>query len=200
MARAVTVARVQTIEIAFNWRWAPVVLLGTWLLAHDVLPARFPTWELSTSWITAGAAVLAGEAALLLHELSHALLARCYGQRVQRIVFHGFLAETIVDDDLAQAEHTVMIALVGPAANLLLAVAVAGLRLALSSQGALDAFLLMFLIGNAAAAGLSLVPLGKSDGARALHALRAPLLQGFWGLEAEVAGQRQNEHDQDQQP
>ena len=198
MPRALTIARVQTIEIALHWRWAPVVLLGTWLLGHDVLPARFPTWELQTDWITAGAAVLAGEAALLLHELSHALLARWFGQRVKRIVFHGFLAETIVDDDLTQAQHTLMIALVGPATNLILALAVEGLRLALSSRGPLDAFLLMFLIGNAAAAALSLLPLGKSDGARALHALRTPSLQHFGGLEAELASQRQNEHDQDQ--
>ena len=99
--RAVTVARVQAIEIALNWRWAPVLLLGTWLLAQNVLPARYPTWELSTNWITAGAAVLAGEAALLLHELGHAVLARWHGQQhVTRIVFHGFLAETVVDEGL----------------------------------------------------------------------------------------------------
>jgi Zn-dependent protease len=194
VARALTVARVQTIEIALNWRWVPLVMLGTWLLAHDLLPARFPTWGLSATWITAGAAVMAGEAALLLHELSHALVAKCYGQRVERIVFHGFLAETIVNDDSTRPGHTVRIALAGPATNLLLAVVVAGLRVALSSHGPLDAFLLMLLLGNAAAAGLSLIPLGKSDGARALHALRAPSV----GSEVEVGGQRQDQNDQDE--
>ena len=74
--RPFTVVRVQAVEISVNWRWVPVVILGSWLLAHNVLPARFPTWELATTWVTAIAAVLGGEAALLLHELSHALVAR----------------------------------------------------------------------------------------------------------------------------
>ena len=79
------------------WRWVPVLVLGTWLLAVNVLPARFPLWEVSTNWLTAGAAVLAGELALLLHELSHALVARGRGQEVTRIIFHGFRAQTMVE-------------------------------------------------------------------------------------------------------
>ena len=74
-ARAITVARLDAIEIAFNWRWAPILLLGTVLLAHSILPVRYPAWEPSTTWVTSLAVVLAGEMALLLHELSHALVA-----------------------------------------------------------------------------------------------------------------------------
>ena len=173
MARALTVARVQSVEIALHWRWAPVLVLATWLLAHDVLPSRFPGWELATDWVTSAAAVLAGEAALLLHEFSHALLARWYGRRVTRIVFHGFLAETIVDDYLPLAGHTMVIAVVGPVTNLLLAILALGLQVLLSSEGPLEVFLLMLVLGNLAAAVLSLVPFGRSDGARALEALRA---------------------------
>src|SRR5207249_563504 len=96
LPRALTVARVQAIDISLDWRWAPVLALGTWLLAQNVLPARFPTWPISMSWLIAAAAVLAGEVALLL----------------------------------------------------------------------------MLAIGNAAAAALSLLPIGGSDGARALRGLR----------------------------
>jgi Zn-dependent protease len=193
--RAVTVARVQAIEIALNWRWAPVLLLGTWLLAQNVLPARYPTWELTTNWITAGAAVLAGEAALLLHELGHAVLARWHGQQhVTRIVFHGFLAETVVDEGLPEPLPEALIALMGPAINLVLAGLAEVMRTTLISQGPLDVFLLMLALGNAAAAALSLLPIGASDGARALRALRRQS-----SLEAQIASQRQDKHDQNQQ-
>jgi Zn-dependent protease len=185
---------VQAIEIALNWRWAPILLLGTWLLAQNVLPARFPTWEVSTSWLTAVAAVLAGEAALLLHELGHALVARRDGLRVTRIVFHGFRAQTIVDSGVAAA-HDTWIALAGPSVNVVLVGLAAGLRALLSTSGALDAFLLMLLLGNAAAAVLSLVPLGPSDGARVLSGLR----RRRSALEAEVPGQRQDQNNEDQQ-
>jgi Zn-dependent protease len=192
--RAVTVARVHAIEITLNWRWAPILLLGTWLLAQNVLPARFPTWAVSTSWLTAGAAVLAGEAALLLHELGHALVARRDGLRVTRIVFHGFHAQTIVDSAIDPPVHDLWIALAGPSVNLVLVVLAAALRVALGTSGALDAFLLMLLLGNAATAVLSLLPLGPSDGARALSGLR----RRRNALEAEVPGQRQDQNDEDQ--
>jgi Zn-dependent protease len=185
---AITVARVQAIEISVNWRWAPILALGTWLLAQNVLPARFPAWELSTTWITSIAAVLAGEGALLLHELSHALVARRHGQHVSRIVFHGFLAETLVGDGLPTPSQVALIALVGPTTNLVLAGLAAVLRVALVSQGPLDAFLLMLILGNAATAAMSLVPLSDSDGARALRALKV-----------QVARKRKDKNDQDDQ-
>jgi Zn-dependent protease len=171
--RAITVARVQAIEITVDWRWAPVMFLGTWLLAQNVLPARFPAWEISTSWLASAAAVIAGEAALLLHELSHAVIARRKGQRVQRIVFHGFQAHTLLDKGMPTPRDETLIALVGPGLNLALAMAAEATRLTLGIQGPVDAVLLMFAVGNAATAALSLVPLGASDGARALRAVRS---------------------------
>ena len=179
-----TVARVQAVEISVNWRWVPVVILGSWLLAHNVLPARFPTWEIATTWVTAIAAVLGGEAALLLHELSHALVARWHGQRVTRIVFHGFMAETIVGEGQPEPSQVALIALVGPATNLALAGLAEAVRAAFNSQGAADAFLLMLILGNAATAAMSMLPLGESDGARALRALKV-----------QVARKREDEND-----
>jgi hypothetical protein len=168
---AITVARVHATEISLNWRWLPMMALGTWLLAQTVLPARFPAWELSTTWITSAAVVLASEAALILHELSHALVARWHGQQVTRIVFHGLLAETIVGDGLPAPSQVVVIAIVGPATNVALVALAVLWRLAFASKGALDVFLLMLIVGNAAAAAMSLLPLGASDGRRALNAL-----------------------------
>jgi len=169
---AITIARVQAIDIDVAWRWAPVLILGTWLLAVNVLPARFPLWAVSTTWLTAGAAVLAGEVALLLHELSHALAARGHGQEVTRIIFHGFRAQTMVAEGLPAPAQEALIALVGPGMNLALAGLAEALRLAFGTQGAVDVLLLTSVLGNAAMAAMSLVPLGGSDGRRALSALR----------------------------
>lgn len=170
---AVTVARVQAIEITLNWRWVPVLVLGTWLLAHDVLPARFPRWEIGTSWVTAAAIVLSGEIALLLHELAHALVARRRGRQVLRIVFHGFQAETVCGDEAVEPAHELAIALAGPTVNLVLAAAFAAATLGLGSQGPLTATLSLLAVGNLAMALMSLLPLGASDGRRALRAWRA---------------------------
>jgi Zn-dependent protease len=66
-----------------------------------------------------------------------------------------------------------LIALTGPAVNAGLAGLAESLRFGFRTQGALDAFLLMLVIGNVAAAIMSLAPIGSSDGARALRGLRA---------------------------
>jgi len=176
---AVTVARILAIDIDVAWRWLPVLGLGTWLLAQNVLPARFPLWEVSTIWFTSAAAVLAGELALLLHELSHALVARGRGQEVIRIVFHGFRAETVVGVGLPAPAQEALIALVGPGTNVALAGLAEASRLALGTQGPVDVFLLTFVLGNAAMAAMSLVPLSGSDGGRAIRALRRIRSSGY---------------------
>jgi Zn-dependent protease len=183
LPRNVTVARVRAIEISVNWRWLPVLVLGTWLLAEHLLPASFPGWAIGTTWLTSAAVVLSGEVALLLHELSHAMVARGRGQEVIRIVFHGFRAETIVAEGLPTPVQEALIALVGPAMNLALAGLAATVRLGLATQGPVDVLLLSLVIGNAAMAAMSLVPLRGSDGGRALGAL----YRARGGLEAEVA-------------
>jgi len=197
---AFTVAHVQAIEITLNWRWMPVLALATWLLAQTVLPARFPLWEVSTNWLTSAAAVLAGELALLLHELSHAMVARGRGQEVTRIIFHGLRAETVVGEGLPAPAHEALIALVGPGTNLALAVVAQAVRLMVDAEGPIDVFFLTLVLGNVAMAVMSLVPLGGSDGARALGALKRTRMNARLSAsgEAEVASQGHDEHDQDQ--
>jgi Zn-dependent protease len=174
ITRTLTLARVQAIEIAIHWRWVGVLLCCTWLLAVNVLPARFPLWEVSTSWLTSLAVVLTGELALLLHELSHALVAHRRGKRVLRIVFHGLHAETVLTpSDDASPSHDASVALVGPGVNLVLALVIAGLRFVLHTDGPLDVVLLLQVVSNLAMAAMSLLPIGGSDGARALCALRS---------------------------
>jgi hypothetical protein len=150
--RALTIARVRSIEITLNWRWAPVLVLGTWLLAQNVLPASFPAWAAGTNWLTSAAVVLSGEVALLLHELSHAVAARGRGQHVIRIVFHGFRAETVVSAGLPGPAQEALIALVGPGMNLVLAGLATILRLGLATQGPRD--LLLFGSFSYALAGM----------------------------------------------
>ena len=101
-------------------------------------------------------------------------MARSRGKRATRIVFHGLHAETIVTPGRdAEPAHDAMIALVGPAVNVVLAVAIAGVRFTLHTDGPLDVVLLLQVVSNVAMAAMSLVPIGGSDGARALRAFRS---------------------------
>jgi Zn-dependent protease len=90
---------------------------------------------------------------------------------VERIIFHGFMAETVLT---AEPPHDVLAALIGPAMNLTLAGLVEAVRIAFSSQGPLDVLLLLLVFANLVMAVASLQPFGQSDGARALRAFRRP--------------------------
>jgi Zn-dependent protease len=169
--QALTVARVSAVEIALHWRWAPILLLATVLLAYSVLPLRYPGWEQGTLWLVSLAVVLAGEAALLLHELSHALVARGRGQPVERIIFHGFLAETVVSARTIEPRHEALIALAGPGTNLGLAGLIQAARMVTHLGGPLDVVLALLLIANLAMLAMSLLPVGRSDGWRVARAL-----------------------------
>ena len=125
-----------------------------------------------TRWLVSGIVVLAGELALLLHELSHAFVARGHGQEVTRIIFHGFQAETIAAVGLPAPAHEALIALSGPGMNVALAGLTQAVRIGLATQGPLDVALLLLVLGNIAMAAMSLLPVGGSDGGRALGALR----------------------------
>ncbi len=169
-----TIARVSSIDIALHWRWLLLLGLATSTLAEYLLPGRVRDWDTPTIWVVSAAAVIASELALLLHELAHALVARHFGAPAQVIVFHGFVAETLLGHDyLASPRRELVVALIGPVVNLGIAGAAQAVRLALVPAGPLDTLLVLLVLGNLAAAAMSLVPFGASDGARVLRALRA---------------------------
>jgi Zn-dependent protease len=180
LPRVIPVARVAAVEIAVHWRWLVALTLGTILLA-TILPGRFPAWDEPTLWLTSAAAVLAGEVMLLLHELSHVFAARGRGHAVERIVFHGFVAETVlgVPAQVCAPRQEVLIALVGPGTNLALAGAMAAVRLVLPAGSPASLLALLLVLGNAAMAAMSLLPVGRSDGQRALAALRGTQLSAI---------------------
>jgi hypothetical protein len=167
----VTVARVSAVDIAIHWRWLAALALGTIVLASYVLPVRLPGVEVWAVWLIALGAMLVSEATLLMHELGHAIAAKGLGQHVERIVFHGLMAETILGQAPGPGREA-LIALTGPCISLLVGLVLAGSRLWLEHGSPLDTVALLLMLGNLGLAALSLVPIGHSDGGRAVRALR----------------------------
>lgn len=80
----VRLGRIFDIEIGLHFSWFIIAALLTMSLAghlHSVNPA----WTPGLVWTAAGMAALAFFAAILLHELSHAAVARARGVAVPSI-------------------------------------------------------------------------------------------------------------------
>jgi stage IV sporulation protein FB len=158
----------------------PSIIIGLALLG---LLSRL-SGPLLIGWIALGLA------ALLLHELGHALVFRRFGLR-SRITFFLFGGLTVPDDAAAAGSlsdaRMVAVALAGPGVSLavglvsLAAVFVAsGTGMTVNRDGRM--LVLLWLFVNIGWAVFNLLPIGNLDGGRALRHLLGALIPGRAGI------------------
>ena len=116
-----TVLKVFDIEINLASSWFLIAALITWSLADQVFPQQTPGLS-SIQYMTLGIiAMLLFFVSLLLHELAHALVAKCFGLEVPRITLFLFGGVAELGDEPDTAPHEFWIAIAGPAMSLALA-------------------------------------------------------------------------------
>src|SRR5687768_9206969 len=84
------VMRVAGIPIRLHYTWLLAVGLLTWSLAAGFFPDSYPGWEPLRYWVAGGVAALLLFASVLVHELSHAIVARGRGFGVRGITLFVF--------------------------------------------------------------------------------------------------------------
>jgi Zn-dependent protease len=169
MLSSFRIGRIAGVDVRVHWTFVLLLLV------------QLATARVSTSVAALFLALLC--AAVLLHELGHSLAARAFGIRVLDIVFWplGGMARLERMPENARVEG--LVALAGPAVNLVLVGASAavlsalgGFATATPATGALAnarAAVLAFFWINAVMAGFNLLPAFPLDGGRALRALFA---------------------------
>jgi Zn-dependent protease/CBS domain-containing protein len=180
------IATVAGIDVVVDWSLLIIFLLITFSLAAGVFPAWHPDWGAGLAWITALAAAVVFFASILVHELSHALVARAHGVEVRRITLFMFGGMAHMESESPTWRAEFAIAIVGPLTSLALGLAflwagraVAGpLPLdparpqeALAGLGPVPTLLLWLGPVNILLAIFNLVPGYPLDGGRVLRAL-----------------------------
>lgn len=187
LLRGARIGRLAGTEIALDWSLLLIFALITLGLASGLLPRWHPDWSPLLTWSLAIAAAALLIVSVLLHELSHALMARAQGISVPRITLFVFggVAQMAREPDSPRAEFA--IAIVGPLASLAIGVlaTLAGSWLAAgsvdgSATATLDALrrvgplaTLLLWLGpvNLMLGTFNLVPGFPLDGGRVLRAL-----------------------------
>src|ERR671919_60310 len=85
------IGRVAGIDIAIHPSWLVIAFLLTLTLADGFFPERLPGWSVTQYWLLGGATALLFFASVLAHELSHAIVARRFGLKVQGITLFIFV-------------------------------------------------------------------------------------------------------------
>jgi Zn-dependent protease/CBS domain-containing protein len=158
-------------EIRLDLSWFLVLGLMTWSLASGVFPSVYH-FDPRTSWVLGALAALLLFASVLVHELSHAIVARAHGLEVSGITLFLFGGVAQLKDEPPTPRAEFLIAGVGPVTSLLLGAACLGVSFAIPRMPELrPAAALMNYLGivNIALSIFNLIPGFPLDGGRLLR-------------------------------
>jgi len=122
MTSGVRLGRLFGLDIVLDWSLIIIFVLVTVSLGAGVFPTWHPDWGGALVWTVAVAAAILLFVSVFLHELSHAVVGRAYGMRIERIVLFVF-------GGMAQFEHEphnwrteLWMALAGPVTSVVLGI------------------------------------------------------------------------------
>jgi Zn-dependent protease/CBS domain-containing protein len=112
--------RVFGIPIRAHYSWLPVFPFYAWAVASTLLPREAPGLGRGAYWALGFLTAALLFASVLLHELSHALMARAEGLGTGQITLYMFGGLATLNGQPAQPSSEFKIAVVGPASSFLI--------------------------------------------------------------------------------
>lgn len=166
--------RIAGIDILIHWSWLAIFALLTWWLSEGFFAEVYDEWSPQVRWTSAVVTSLAFFSSVLLHELSHSLMARRLGLPVQSITLFIFGGVSALGSEPQGPRQEFLVAIVGPLTSVVLAAILGTVALVALSQGAEEtppAAIAQYLaIINLAVALFNMLPGYPLDGGRVLRA------------------------------
>lgn len=160
-------------KVKVDASWLFLALLVTWSLAQGYFPQSYEGFAKTTYWWMGVSGAIGLFASLILHELSHSVVARRYGLPIRGITLFIFGGVAEMEEEPASPKAEFMMAIAGPIASVLLAGAFHVLSLWGAAADIPEAVLgvtryLAFINGLLAA--FNVIPAFPLDGGRVLRA------------------------------
>ena len=172
--RAIELFKVFGFTIRIDPSWFIVAVLVTWSFATAVFPRQLPGHTPTTYWLMGVGGAIGYFLSVVLHELSHSLVARTYGVEMRGITLFIFGGVAEMPGEVPTPQAELVIAAAGPAASFAIALASGGAGLAGGIAGwpaPVTAVLFYLAFLNAALAVFNLVPAFPLDGGRMLRSI-----------------------------
>ena len=170
---SIRLGRLFGIPVEVNASWFAVFALITALLGFTYYPTEFPGRPLWIDLTSGVVTALMFFASLVIHELSHSLVARAGGIRISKITLFIFGGVAQMEEEPKTAGREALMALAGPGMSLLLSAAFYLTFAALARNGVSDVWwapLQYLALINFAVALFNLMPGFPLDGGRVLRA------------------------------
>ncbi len=170
MGGSLVLGEIRGIRIEIHYTWLIVFVLVAWSLAAGVFPRLVPGLS-GGGYVTLGAVgTLLLFGSVLLHELSHSLVAQRLGYRVRSITLFIFGGVAAMEGEARRAGDELLIAAAGPVMSLVLAALFFGLGLG-TADPATGALFGYSAYANLALAVFNLLPGFPLDGGRIFRAV-----------------------------
>ncbi len=172
--RRLTLFRLLGFEVRADMSWLILVFLITWSLAKGFFPYYYSNLSNATYWWMGIAGAMGLFISIVLHELSHSVVARRYGLPMKGITLFIFGGVAEMDDEPPNAKAEFLMAMAGPVSSLIIS-AVFFAFFHISGQILWPTPLLGVLQYlawiNAILAGFNLLPAFPLDGGRVLRSI-----------------------------
>ena len=172
--RRITLFKLAGFSVRADASWAIIVILVTWSLATGVFPSLHEGMSAATYWTMGIAGSMVLFLSIVLHELSHSLVARRYGIPMRGITLFVFGGVAEMDDEPPSAKSELLMALAGPAASVVIAIGCLLFAAAATFAGwRTEIVLVAQYVGatNMLLAIFNLMPAFPLDGGRVLRSL-----------------------------
>ncbi len=176
MKAQIRLGRIFGIEIGLHYSWFIIALLITLSLAGH-FRAHNPEWGDSLSWALAVITALLFFAAIVAHELSHAVVAKSRGLPVRSITLFALGGVAQIEKEAEDAKTEFWMGIVGPITSLVIGLVCLGIAFALGwtppgfPARPLPAMLMWLGYINIALAIFNMIPGFPLDGGRVLRAV-----------------------------
>jgi Zn-dependent protease len=176
--KRVSLFRLLGFEVRIDLSWIIIAILVTWSLSVGLFPVHFKGLSVKDYWGMGIAGALGLFLSIILHELSHSLVARKYGMPMKGITLFIFGGVAEMTDEPPSAKAEFMMAIIGPISSVIIALISYGIYTIAAVAGwsipVIGVFRYLFFI-NLLLAAFNLLPAFPLDGGRVLRSI-------LWGV------------------
>jgi len=170
--RPISLFRILGFEVKIDVSWIVLAALIIWSLASGLFPAYYKDLPSAAYWWMGVAGAVGLFLSIIVHELTHSLVARYYGIPMKEITLFIFGGVAHMEDDPPSPKAEFMMAIVGPLSSCLMGILVLSLYALGKNSGwpVTVIGVLNYLIWlNIILAVFNLVPAFPLDGGRVLR-------------------------------